>query len=47
VTSHTGIGGGDIISLMTGKTIIGDRRMGPCERINVVMIKVGWNPCRV
>ena len=47
VTSHTGIGGGDIISLVTSKTIIRDRCMGSGERIHVVMIKVGGSPSSV
>jgi len=47
VTSYAGIGGIDIATLVAGKAIICNGRMCPGQRVNIVVIKVGWSPCRL
>ena len=47
MTSNARIRSIDIASLVTDKAIIGNGRMGPGQRVNIVVIKVGWSPCRL
>ena len=44
VTSYAGVGSIDIATLMAGKAIIGNGRMGPGQRVNIVVIKIGRSP---